>query len=82
MKVYNITNTREFFNKLSACKGSVELVDENGLHLELTHGREVLEILPFSYMYGTIDQMELVFRDPQDCAMIVTYLMNKRKASA
>ena len=46
MKVYNITNTREFFNKLSACKGSVELVDKNGLHLELTHGREGLEILP------------------------------------
>lgn len=82
MKVYNIRNTHEFFERLSNCRGIVELVDESGTKLQLTPGNGKSGLLPFPQIYGEIRQLELSFQDGEDCQNILSYLMNRRNKSA
>ena len=35
MKIFNIQNTRRFFERLSECEGDIEIVNEEGMHLSL-----------------------------------------------
>ncbi|MFG6332966.1 MAG: polya polymerase [Lachnospiraceae bacterium] len=82
MKVYNINNSREFFEKLTACKGTVELVNEEGKRLRLADGPLTPDTLLMTYFKGTIREMELIFQNSEDCARILSYLMNKRHLAA
>ncbi|MBO5093879.1 MAG: hypothetical protein J6C33_05935 [Lachnospiraceae bacterium] len=82
MKIYNIHNTHEFFERLSACEGKVELIDEKGTRFELLHGKHSSDIIPLFAVYGNIRQIELTFEKAEDCSKIFSYLINKRKASA
>ena len=82
MKIYNITDTHEFFERLSACEGRVELIDEKGTRFELPHGKRSSGIVPFLSLYGSIRQLELKFEKAEDCSKIFSYLINKRKAPA
>ena len=78
MKVYNIRNTHEFFEKLSGSKGIVELVDKNGVRLPLTAGNGKTAQFPFPQIYGEIDELELCFQYGEDCRRILTYMLNRR----
>lgn len=82
MKIYNIHNTHEFFDRLSTCEGKVELVDEAGKRIELLHGRQSSDIVPLFSLYGNIRRLELKFERAEDCNKIFSYLINKREVPA
>ncbi len=82
MKVYNIHNGKEFFKKIAACEGMVELVNEKGERLQLTKGMPDPSTLPMMYFDGAIREMELFFQNQKDCTRILHYLMNKRHLAA
>lgn len=82
MKVYNIQNGKEFFEKIAACEGAVELVNEKGERLQLTQGLPNPSALPLMYFDGAIREMELFFQNQDDCTRILYYLMNKRHLAA
>lgn len=77
MKIYNIQNGKKFFEQIADCSGSVELVNEEGLHLQVTPGKENPDLLPMTYIHFNINQMELIFENPEDCRNMVSYLSNK-----
>ncbi|MGN0246633.1 MAG: hypothetical protein ACI4DK_11825 [Lachnospiraceae bacterium] len=77
MKIYNIKDTKNFFEVLFRCSGDVELVSEDGLHISLKEkGRENdnLALLAETYLHGTIRKMELSFLNPKDAEMVCDYL--------
>lgn len=76
MKVYNIRDSKKFFEHLAGCKGAVELVNEEGMHLTVIRGKEKADLLPMTYMDGEIKQMELVFERREDCHYVMSYLIN------
>lgn len=82
MKVYNIQNGKEFFEKIAASEGAVELVNEKGERLQLTRGLPDSSVLPMMYFNGAIHEMELFFQNQADCTRILHYLMNKRHLAA
>ena len=82
MKIYNIQNGKEFFEKIAACEGTVELVNEKGERLQLTQGHAVPSALPMTYFEGAIREMELFFQNQNDCSRILHYLMTKRHLAA
>lgn len=77
MKIYDISDTRKFFEKLNNCRGEIELVDgQSGLRQLLqTPVRQTL--YPFSTVQGTISQIELIFHDHQDFDSIFRWVLNK-----
>lgn len=82
MKIYNIHNIKEFSRKLAACEGNVEIIGENGLHLQI-HGKNgTADLIPFSYISGEIRQMELIFEKDHDRQHIFSYLLNHKRTSA
>ncbi len=79
MKLYNIHNTREFFEKLNKCEGIVELVDDKGGRRQLLKEMDRRdEPLTYSQIDGTISQIELKFHNDNDCHNILCWLINKR----
>lgn len=75
MKIYNIQDTREFFNRLTKCKGDVEVVNKQGMHLSLVdNDRKQLETVAASYADGKISEIELYFLKPEDSVMMLEYL--------
>ena len=77
-----IRNTQKFFEKLSASKGIVELVDRNGARLQLTQGQGRACLFPFPQIYGEIKEMELCFHCSEDCHEILSYLLNSHNQTA
>lgn len=77
MKIYNIQNGKEFFKQLADCCGSVELVNESGLHLQIIPGKENPNLIPMTYIHFNIHQAELIFEKPKDCLNMVSYLSNR-----
>lgn len=82
MKIYNINNTKELFDRLAACQGTVRLVGETGEQVEIQPGKFDESLLPMLYVQGTIKQMELRFENAGDCDLIFNYLVNKRGTAA
>lgn len=82
MKIYNINNTKEFFERLSSCRGMVKLVNENGEQIEINPRKMDSSLLPAVYVQGSIQQMEIIFQDAEDCRNIFSYLLNKRGLAA
>ncbi|MGN0131206.1 MAG: polya polymerase [Lachnospiraceae bacterium] len=77
MKIYNISDTKKFFEVLFQCNGDVELVSAEGIHISLKEeGRknDHLGLLAETYLRGTIREMELSFLDPRDAEMVCGYL--------
>ena len=75
MKIYNIENTKDFFETLSECEGNVELVSNNGEHITLNkaHGNN-LNLLSETYVDGMIKEIELAFTNKTDAVKIFEYL--------
>lgn len=77
MKIYDITDTRKFYEKLTACKGKVEIIDEKSGARELVKAPADRTLFPFSFMQGTISQIELIFHDDRDFNTIFRWLQEK-----
>ncbi len=78
MKIYNINNTTDFFEKLAACRGEVELVDEKNGDNTLLQKQSIRETLvPLSCVQGTISEIQLIFHDHQDFDSIFQWVFNK-----
>lgn len=82
MKIYNIRNVKEFSRKLAACEGNVEIISENGLHLQIHSKDGTADLIPFYYVSGEIKEMELIFEKDEDCHKIFSYLLNFKKTPA
>lgn len=82
MKVYNISDTKGFFDKLSGCKGNVELVSNDGIHITINEmdNRDTLDMLMQTYGKGLFSEMELNFLKPSDAAMMCDYLAGEKAA--
>jgi len=82
MKIYNINNTKELFDTIAECKGSVELVGSDGSHLKLNkeNGKN-LDILSGSYVHGSIDEIELSFENGDDAMKVFRFLSGIRNVA-
>ncbi len=76
MKVYNITDTKKFFETLRKCTGNVDVVNDEGKQMSLiVDGHESLSALAAAYVKGTIEELELHFSKPQDIQFVAQYLV-------
>lgn len=82
MKIYNICNTKRFFEVLSRCTGPVELVNDEGKRIALNAEPEAwnLAMLAQTYVNGVIRSMELSFVNPEDAAKMCDYLTNMKES--
>lgn len=76
MKIYNVDDTKKFFEMLSRCSKDVEVVNGEGLHISLKEegGNDQLGLLAAAYLRGNIREMELCFVDPEDVKIVCDYL--------
>lgn len=77
MKIYDISDTRKFFEKLNDCRGEIELVDALSGERERLEAPVRQRLYPFSTVQGTISQIELIFHDHQDFDSIFRWILNK-----
>ncbi len=83
MKIYNIENTKPLFEKLTACKGDIELVGENGQHITLSHdhNKEQLALMAETFVNGSIKELELSFSDGTDAVGLFQFLTSMNNAA-
>jgi len=82
MKIYNVNNTKKFFETLSACEGNVELVNNNGEHILLnTKKGKNLNLLSETYINGMIKEIELAFSNKQDAVKMFQFLSTMNNAA-
>ena len=76
MKIYNVEDTKKFFETLSECKGEVDLVKKDGSRLMLNKTAETdhLTVLANTYENAHIDEMELDFADSDDAMKMCEFL--------
>ena len=76
MKIYNIKDTKRFFDRLAKCSGEVELVNDKGMHISLIDSdHKNLDTVAATYADGKIDEIELCFMKPRDSVMMMEYLV-------
>ncbi len=79
MKIYNIENPEKFLEVIKQCKGSVELISQEGDRLNLKS--ELTKYLAISKLFADntlINNMELVASDPDDVKFLMQYMMEGR----
>ncbi len=75
MKVKNITEPKRFFELLSQCKGSVELVTSEGDRLNLKSKLSQYIALTQMFKDAMIDEIEIVVSEPEDMGVLMDYLI-------
>lgn len=78
MKIYNIDDVEKFLDIIKKCKGSVELVSNQGDRLNLKS--ELTKYLAISKLFNDntfINEMELIASEPKDVQMLMKYMTNK-----
>ena len=76
MKIYNVTDVEKFLDTIKQCKGSVELVSQQGDRLNLKS--ELTKYLAITKLFKDdtfINEMELIASDPDDVKLLVDYMM-------
>ncbi len=83
MKIYNIENTKTLFEKLSECKGEIDLVGENGKTITLRENdkNDNLKLIAETFVNGTIKELELNFADSTDALGVFKYLSGMYNAA-
>lgn len=79
MKIYNIENPEKFLEVIKQCKGSVELISQEGDRLNLKS--ELTKYLAISKLFADntlINNMELVASDLDDVKFLMQYMMEGR----
>ena len=79
MKIFNINNTKELFDTIAECTGSVELIGSDGSHLKLNNEEgKNLDILSGTYVHGSIDEIELNFENSDDAMKLFQFISGIR----
>lgn len=76
MKIYNVNDVQKFLDTIKQCKGSVELVSQQGDRLNLKS--ELTKYLAITKLFNDdsfINEMELIASDPDDVKLLVDYMM-------
>ncbi|GFI15290.1 hypothetical protein IMSAG249_01560 [Lachnospiraceae bacterium] len=76
MKIYNVNDVEKFLDTIKQCKGSVELVSQQGDRLNLKS--ELTKYLAITKLFKDdtfINEMELIASDPDDVKLLVDYMM-------
>lgn len=76
MKIYNITDVEKFLDTIKQCKGSVELVSNQGDRLNLKS--ELTKYLAIAKLFHDntfINEMELVASEPEDIKILMDYMI-------
>ena len=76
MKIYNVNDVEKFLDTIKQCKGSVELVSQQGDRLNLKS--ELTKYLAITKLFKDdtfINEMELIDSDPDDVKLLVDYMM-------
>lgn len=79
MKIYNVENPEKFLEVIKQCKGTVELISQEGNRLNLKS--ELTKYLAISKLFADntlINNMELVASDPDDVKFLMQYMMEGR----
>ena len=79
MKIYNVENPEKFLEVIKQCKGTVELISQEGDRLNLKS--ELTKYLAISKLFADntlINNMELVASDPDDVKFLMQYMMEGR----
>ena len=79
MKIYNVENPEKFLEVIKQCKGTVELISQEGDRLNLKS--ELTKYLAISKLFADntlINNMELVVSDPDDVKFLMQYMMEGR----
>ena len=80
MKVYNVEDTKRFFEVLSECKGDVEVVAKDGRTIPM-NDKDVVKVLEAAYTGMMIPEMELRFSSPADSQRVLCFLANTKAAA-
>lgn len=75
MKIKNITNVSKFFEVIESCKGTVELVTNEGDRLNLKSKLSQYIALANMFSEAKIDDIELVIHEPEDAHILLEYLI-------
>jgi hypothetical protein len=74
LKITNIKNPSKFFDRVSRCKGSVELVTSEGDRLNLKS--TLCQYLALTQMFDEAKlDMELVLSEPAEMEMLQAYIV-------
>ena len=79
MKIYNVENPEKFLEVIKQCKGTVDLISQEGDRLNLKS--ELTKYLAISKLFADntlINNMELVASDPDDVKFLMQYMMEGR----
>ena len=79
MKIYNVENPEKFLEVIKQCKGTVELISQEGDRLNLKS--DLTKYLAISKLFADntlINNMELVASDPDDVKFLMQYMMEGR----
>ena len=76
MKLSNIKNVGKFFDVIDSCKGRVELVTDEGDHINLKSKLSQYISLANIFSDGQINDLELMTSDPDDTKRIMWFMIN------
>ncbi len=74
MKVKNVKDVEKFFKVIGECKGTVELVTDEGDRLNLKSKLTQYVALASVFSDATIGEMELIAHEPEDVQKIVMFM--------
>lgn len=74
MELFNIENSKEFFNVVNECTGKVELVRKDGTHLNL-NSKLTQNILSIEEKF---DDLKLAVHDHADVMRLLSYAMGTK----
>lgn len=76
MKLKNIKDPEEFMKVIDSCKGTVEMVTEEGDRLNLKS--KLCQYISFAKMFeseANISDIEIVAYEPEDTKKLIEYMM-------
>ena len=82
MTIYNITNTKHFFDVLSSCSDRIDLIADNGLFAEIKPAGLPVAAMPRLLLSSRIDKINLSFRNKEDAQKVMTYIMGMKTQKA
>lgn len=75
MKIQNITDVEKFFKVIEQCKGTVELVSNEGDRINLKSKLSQYLSMATIFSNGSIiSELELVAHDPEDVERLIKYM--------
>ena len=75
MKIKNIKDPKGFFETLKQCQGTLEIVTPQGDRLNLKSKLSQYIIMSDMFDNATIGDLELIASEPDDIALIFSYLI-------